>query len=372
MPGTIQKEKISKLGFGYMRLPRKDGIFDMEQIIKMADTYLGSGGTYFDAAYVYEGAEAALCESVIKRYPRDMFQIATKLSLRHADSIEQCEAQFKTSLGRLCTDYIDFYLLHGLSAATSKKAEDIGAWAYLADLKAKGLIRHMGFSFHSTPEDLEIILSRHPEAEFVQLQINYMDWDSPKIQSRRLHEIARKFDIPIIIMEPVKGGLLTGDSSPIAELLREANPNASMASWALRFTAHLDGVLLTLSGMSSSEQLADNVATFADLKPLSADDSAVLAKAVEILDAIPRVACTSCRYCIDGCPSKIMIPMMIETYNMYLVYNTTVNLNHGYRIWTNGHGKAGDCIGCRVCEDVCPQGLEIVDTLAKVSAMMDK
>ena len=372
MPSTINASEISKLGFGYMRLPRKDDAFDMEQIKKMADAFLDSGGTYFDAAYVYMGAEAALCESVVKRYPRDKFQLATKLNLHPVEKPEQTDKQFKTSLARLGADYIDFYLLHGLSAKTSKKAEDLGAWAYLSDLKAKGLIRHMGFSFHAPPEDLEEILSKHPEAEFVQLQINYIDWENPKVQSRRLYEIARKFDMPIIVMEPVKGGMLTGDTSPIAALLREANPNASLASWALRFAAQLEGVLLTLSGMSSYDQLTDNIATFADLKPLSESEQAVLDKAVKVFDAIPRIACTSCRYCVDDCPSKILIPALIDIYNNYLIYNTTTNLDHGYRLWTSANGKAGDCIACEVCEDICPQDLEIVDTMKKVSAFFDK
>ena len=371
MASSIKTEKISKLGFGYMRLPRNEGVVDIEQVKKMADTFLESGGTYFDAAFVYEGAEVALRESVVLRHPRENIQIATKLNLHFVEKPEQLDEQFKTSLERLGTDYVDFYLLHGLNSATSKKAEDLGAWTYLSDLKAKGLIRHMGFSFHGPPEDLEEILSKHPEAEFVQLQINYLDWENPKVQSRRLYEIARKHDVPIIVMEPIKGGMLTGDTSPIAGLLREANPKASMASWALRYTAQLDGVFVTLSGMSTYEQLADNVATFADFKPLSGDEQKVLQKAVEIFDAVPRIACTTCRYCVNDCPQKIMIPTLIDMYNSYLVYNTTTNLDHGYRMWTRNNGKAGDCVACGVCEDICPQDLEIIETLKKVSALFD-
>ena len=372
MANTIQTEKIWKLGFGYMRLPRNGAEFDMEQINKMADTFLASGGTYFDAAYVYEGAEVALRESVIKRHARDKIQVATKLNLHFVEKPEQMEEQFKTSLDRLGTDYVDFYLLHGLSAESSKKAEDLGAWAYLADLKAKGKVRHMGFSFHAPPEELDEILSKHPEAEFVQLQINYLDWDNPKVQARGMYEVARKYNIPIIVMEPIKGGMLTGDTSPIAGLLREANPNASMASWALRYTAQLEGVFVTLSGMSTFEQLADNVATFKDFKPLSSDEMATLTKAVEIFDAVPRIPCTDCRYCVADCPQKIMIPALIDVYNSYLTYNTTNNLEHGYWMSTREGGKAGDCVACRVCESICPQKIEIVDTLAKTSVLFDK
>ena len=370
MANTIQ-EKIWKLGFGYMRLPRKGDGFDNEQISKMADAFIKAGGNYFDAAFVYEGAEVALRESVIKRYPRESVNIATKLNLNFVETKEQMEEQTKTSLERLGTDYIDFYLLHGISSRLGEKIEKLGAWAYLSDLKAKGKIRHMGFSFHGPVADLEDILSKHPEAEFVQLQINYLDWENPKVNSRELYETARKHGVPVIIMEPIKGGMLTGDGSPIAKLLKDADPNASMASWALRYAASLEGVLVTLSGMSAFEQLADNVKTFADFKPLTKDEQAVVAKAVDIFNAVPRIACTTCRYCVESCPSKIPIPTVIDIYNSYLVHNTTTNLNHGYNMWTRNAGKAGDCVACRVCEGVCPQNIEIVDTLAKASALFD-
>ena len=370
MPDLIT-EKIAKLGFGYMRLPRKGGGFDSEQINRMADAFLDSGGSYFDAAFVYEGAEAALRESVIKRYPRERVHIATKLNLNPIDAPEQMDKQFNTSLARLGTDYVDFYLLHGIDSIQNEKAEKLGAWSYLSGLKAKGSIRHMGFSFHGAPEELEEILTKHPEAEFCQLQINYLDWNNPKVNSRKLYEIARKFNVPIIIMEPVKGGMLTGAASPIAELLRDANPNASMASWALRYAMQLEGVLVTLSGMSSFEQLTDNIATFTGFSPLSNDELAVLDKAVEILEAVPRVACTECRYCVNDCPSNIPIPVVIEAYNNYLIYNTTTNVDGYYKMVTKDGGKAGDCISCRVCEGLCPQNIEIADTLAKASALFD-
>ena len=370
MPNAIT-EKISKLGFGYMRLPRTDDGFDKEQIKRMADAFLESGGTYFDAAFVYEGAEAALKESVIDRYPRERFQLATKLNLNFFNTQDEMENQFRTSFHRLGASYIDFYMLHGINAKQNEKAEKLGAWTFLQDLQAKGLIHHLGFSFHGSPEDLEEILSRHPETEFCQLQINYLDWDNPKIASRRQYEIARKYNVPVVIMEPIKGGLLTGDSSPVAELLREANPAVSMASWALRYALQLEGVMVVLSGMSTFEQLSDNLATFRDFKPISADEQAVLDKAVSKFNAIPRVECTECRYCVNDCPSKIPIPVVIDTYNDYLVHNTTTNIDGFYKMITRDGGKACDCTACRVCESLCPQGIEIVDTLAKASALFD-
>jgi len=371
MRDTIQTESIGKLGFGYMRLPRKGGLFDMDQINKMADAFLESGGTYFDTAYLYEGAEVAMRESLVKRHPRGDVQIATKLSLHSADSLKQLKERFETSLERLGTEYVDFYLLHGIGVRASKKAEDLGAWDYLAELKAKGLIRHMGFSFHAPADELDEILAKHPEAEFVQLQINYHDWNNPDVQSRRLYEIARKYDMPIIVMEPLLGGLLTSTASPIADLLRSANPTASLASWALRFVAELEGVFVTLSGMSSMEQMADNIATYRDLKPLSDDERLTLGKALEILYAVPRIACTECRYCVKDCPSKIRIPDLINIYNRFLVHNTVINISNSYKWATMNSGKANDCIACRVCEDICPQHIEIVDTLANMSALFE-
>ena len=371
MQSSIQDEKISKLGFGCMRLPRKAGAFDMEQICKMVDAFIESGGSYFDTAYVYDGSEAAMGESLVKRYPRDKFQIATKLNLRIIQSAEEMAKQFKTSCERLRTDHIDFYLLHGINASAEEKAEKLGAWDYLKELKAKGLIGHMGFSFHGKPSELEEILSAHPEAEFVQLQINYFDWDNPKVESRRMYEIARKFDTPIIIMEPVKGGMLASEGSPTAGLLREAAPGVSMASWGFRFVSQLPGVFVTLSGMSALSQVADNVAIFKDMRLLSDDEKAILDKAVGIINSVPRIDCTGCGYCLEGCPSNIKIPNLLEIYNSYLTYNTTTNLDFQYKMWAAQGGKAGDCTNCKACEEACPQKLEIPDSLSKISALFD-
>ena len=367
MSNEILSKKIGKLGFGYMRLPQKDGGNDMEQIIRMADAFIEGGGTYFDAAFVYQGAEVALRESVISRYPRESVQIATKLNVRFANSADQAKDQYKTSLERLGTDYIDFYLIHGINAGSSLRAEEFGIWDMFAELKEKGQIGHMGFSFHGSPAELEEILTRHPEADFVQLQINYLDWDSPTVQSRLQYEVARKFDTPIAIMEPIKGGMLTGAESDVAKLLQEANPNLSLAAWALRFAASLEGVYVTLSGMSNFEQVADNVSTFVDFKPLTQDEGALLEKAVEVFNSVPRIECTECRYCIEDCPSNIPIPALIDLYNEFLVYKTTVNLSRRYGQITREGGKADECTACRVCEGICPQQLEITDTIAKVA-----
>ena len=370
MPNSIETEKIGKLGFGYMRLPRKDGQFDMEQINKMADTFLSSGGTYFDAAYIYTGAEVALRESVIKRHPRESFQIASKLPLDLVDPGMSKEDLFRITMDRLGTDYIDFYLLHGIDSEGNKLAEELGAWEYLADLKAKGQIRHMGFSFHGLPDELDEILAKHPETEFVQLQINYIDWDKPGVNARRLYEIACEHNVPVIVMEPLLGGKLASPDSPIAGLMRQADPGVSIASWAFRFIAQLDMVFVTLSGMSNYEQLADNIATYADFRPLDAEESAVIEEAVRILNSVPHIGCTECNYCKD-CPSKIRIPALIGLYNSYLIHNTAINLDGAYNWETQGSGKARDCTACGACEKICPQKLDIIDTMAKISELFD-
>ena len=362
---------MSKLGFGYMRLPKKAGGFDMEQINKMVDAFLDSGGVYFDTAFVYQGSEAAMRDSLVSRYPRESFKIASKFNLRHIKPSDKIDAQFITSCERLGVEYIDSYMLHGINAAISKKGEEIGAWDYIKDLKAKNLVRQIGFSLHAPPKDLEEILSKHPEVDFAQLQINYLDWENPKVQSRRLYETARKFDVPIIIMEPVKGGLLASEDSPIAEFLHKENPNASIASLALRFAAQLEGVAMTLSGMSAFDQLSDNIKTFKDFKPLSEAERAMAEKAVELINAEPRVACTGCGYCAGDCPAKIMIPNMIDTYNNYLIYKTTNNVEHPYRLWASNGGKAGDCTKCGLCEDICPQDIIVTEVLEKLSALFD-
>jgi len=370
MRSTINTDKIGKLGFGYMRLPRNDGEFDWEHINKMADTFLKNGYTYFDAAYTYDGAEFALRESVVKRHPRDSFQIASKLPITMISDEKPLEHFLETSLERLGTDYIDFYLLHGINSQANKLAEQHGVWEYFSKLKEQGKIRHIGFSFHGPADDLDEILTKHPETEFVMLQINFYDWNNPKVNAKKLHEITLKHNKPFIVMEPLLGGKLASKDSPIAPLFNDFDSNASLASWALRFVAELEGSFLTLSGMSNFEQLSENIALFSDIKPLSKDEYSVLEKAVEALRAIPHIACTDCNYCKD-CPENINIPALIGLYNDFLRHKTETNLIGTYNWLTNGRGKTKDCTACGVCETACPQDLEVIDTMSKLSRMFD-
>ena len=353
-----------------MRLPKINGEPDLDHICKMVDSFMGSGGTYYDAAYAYGGAEEAMRESVVKRYPRESFQIATKFPMWSVGPDTKNEHFFNTSLQRLGTDYVDFYLLHGINAGSSSRAEEFGVWDYFAKLKSKGMIRHMGFSFHGHPKDLDEILTKHPETEFVMMQLNYDDWDKPKVNARRMYEIAREHDIPVVAMEPLLGGKLASENSPIAELLRAENPDASVASWALRFTAQLEGVFVTLSGMSALDQMSDNVKTFSDIKPLSKKEMAAIKNAVEALRSVPRIECTSCNYCKD-CPADINIASLIDLYNDYLIHKTEANLQGSYGWRIGSRGRARDCTACKACEEICPQNLEIIDVINKVSKMFD-
>lgn len=364
-------ESIGKLGFGFMRLPKIGSDFDYKTINAMVDAYLDAGFTYFDTAYAYPGSEEAMRETLVKRHPRDKYTIATKLPMFLLKEPADMLRTFEESLSRLGTDYIDFYLLHGLSAESNARAEELGAWEFARKLHAEGRVRHYGFSFHDTADKLDEILTNHPDAEFVQLQINYLDWENDEIQSRLVYETARKHNMPVVIMEPVKGGLLASEDSPITTVFKKAAPDKSNASWAVRFAASLDGVITMLSGMNTMAQLRDNIETVKNLEPLSAMETAVVKEAVELLNNTPRVPCTACKYCVEDCPQHINIPDLFEVYNMYLVHNSTANSDYPYMVATRDHGKPSDCIACRVCESHCPQHIAIADHMSDMAKIYD-
>ncbi len=366
-------ESIKKLGFGLMRLPMLGEEIDIEQVKKMADTFMSKGFTYFDTAYVYIGgkSEVALKEAVVDRYPRDSFQCATKLPLWDLMGAAEMESTFQESLDRAGLKYYDFYLLHAMDHTKVKKADEIDAWGFMKRIKEEGRAKHIGFSFHDSAEVLEGILASHPEMEFVQLQINYADWEDDNLQSLKCYEVARKYNVPVIIMEPVKGGSLATMPEEIQKLYREANPELSVPSWAVRYAASLEGIVTVLSGMSNEEQLNDNVSYMENFQPLSDAERETVQKAVEILNTLPTIPCTGCKYCVDGCPQKINIPGIFEAMNEYILYNNLERAKHSYENAVKEGGKASDCIQCGACEAHCPQHIGIIETLEKAAATLE-
>lgn len=366
-----------KLGFGLMRLPRlgagseKDP-FDMEQTKAMVDRFIAAGGKYFDTAYVYTGSEEATKEALCDRYPRDSYYLASKLNATDwaVKSKEEALAQLEISLERTGAGYFDFYLLHSLDHECVDRYEEYGVWDFVWDAKAKGLVKHAGISFHDTADVLDKILTDHPETEFVQLQINYLDWEDPDVQSRACYEVCVKHNKPVIVMEPVRGGLLANLPERATEVFKEAEPDASTASWAVRFAASLPNVSVVLSGMSTIEQVEDNLSYMQDFKPLSDEERDVINRALEALLDVDRIPCTACRYCTPGCPMEIDIPRIFKVMNNYKIYGDLEKYKEIYQRRFKDV-KASDCIQCGQCEGACPQHLPIVELLQEVAATLE-
>jgi predicted aldo/keto reductase-like oxidoreductase len=365
---------IKKLGFGLMRLPMIGEKIDIEQVKDMVDLFMANGFTYFDTAYGYgNGAsEEAAKTALVDRYPRESFQLATKLPpWSGAKTEDEAREMFWTSLKRTGAGYFDFYLLHNIGSNRIQIFEDYNLWEFGLELKEKGLIKHFGFSFHDKSDVLDELLTKHPEAEFVQLQINYADWDSETIESRKCYEVARKHNKPVIIMEPVKGGTLANLPDKLARIFKEADENASLASWAIRYAASLDGIITVLSGMSNMEQMQDNISYMKGFKPLNEKEREVIAKVQTAMKELASIPCTDCKYCVEGCPQGINIPSLFELMNDYYVYENLEGAKKSYKWQTEKRGRASDCIACGNCEGVCPQSIPIINELSKIAEVME-
>ncbi len=367
-------EKTPKLGFGLMRLPRNaDGTIDIPQTSKMTDMFLEAGLTYFDTAYVYGGSEEAARKALVERHPRESYTLATKLNV-HAQGCVDAETarkQLETSLERTGAGYFDYYLLHAIGEGNIGEYDAYGIWDFVKEMKEKGLIRHWGFSFHGSTGLLEKLLTDHPDCEFVQLQINYADWENPNVNSRINYETARRHGKSIVVMEPVKGGTLASPPRRVAEILREANPDASPASWAIRYVASMDGILTVLSGMSSVEQMQDNLSYMKEFKPLTPAEQETIRKAQEALSRVTSIPCTGCNYCGPGCPMGIKIPRIFSARNVELIWENGEKARREYENAVKDAGRASDCIGCGQCESQCPQHIGIIEELKKCAEKYD-
>lgn len=369
-------EGTPKLGFGLMRLPKEaSGKIDIEQTKKMVDLFMAAGLNYFDTAYVYDSgdSERAAKEALVDRYPRDSFTLATKLcAWMGAHDEETAKQQFYTSLERTGAGYFDYYLLHALQAGNYKMYDKYHIWDFVKEQKAKGLIRHWGFSFHATPDILDEILTAHPDAEFVQLQLNYADWENPDVTARENYEVARKHGKSIVVMEPVKGGALADPPEAVRKIFDEANAGASYASWAIRYAASLDGIITVLSGMSNVEQMEDNLSYMKEFKALNEQEQTAVRKAQEVINGIKSIPCTACHYCTAGCPKKIPIPEIFEARNKQLVWGQLEEGKAAYEKAVSGVGCASDCIACGQCERACPQQINVIERLKECAKVFGK
>ena len=360
---------IKKLGFGFMRLPgfagKPDSEIDYELTKKMADLYIEKGFTYFDTAYVYHSgnSEVAIKKAVVERYDRDKFQVTTKMPLWKELSFAEMSEITNTSLDRAGLDFFDLYFLHGIGPDKYDLISKIKAFDYLRSLKEDGKAKNIGFSYHGDPDTLKRFLDEQADSlDIIQLQLNYLDWENG---AKACYDVARQYDVGIVVMSPAKGGQLANFTPEVADIFKKANPNVSVASWALRFVMHLEGVVTVLSGMSTLEQVEDNIKIADTLGPFTDDEIKVIAEAMAEKEKIPTIPCTTCKYCIDCCPKKINSAAIIGMINDYTLYQSLPGTKRMYQLITSGAfggeaAKSSDCIECAECERHCPQNIEII------------
>lgn len=372
---------MNKLGFGMMRMPLLDAndpkSVDVEQVKKMVDLCFENGISYFDCATMYHAyaCEAVVKEALTSRYPRESFKLANKFHTAYADTPEGMEAHFNKQLAACGVDYFDNYLIHGINMERYQLYKKLGAFEWIAEKKKEGKIRKMGFSFHAGADLLEDIFKSYPQMDFVQLQLNYMDWDSAAIQAKRCHDLAVQYGKEIIVMEPIKGGILTKLPDDAFAPLKACRPDWSQAEWALKFVANEENVSTVLSGMSSLDQMKQNIAALEGFEKLTDEESAALVRASVILKASNAIACTACAYCTPGCPQNIPIPKYFALYNAISAKGgegSRVTTTFFYKDLSSKFGKASDCIECGQCEEICPQKLPVIDNLKKLAKEYEK
>jgi len=367
-------EDIKKLGFGLMRLPMIEKEVDIEQTKEMVDIFISKGFTYFDTAWGYMNgkSEEAAKTALVDRYPRERFQLATKLpAWAGAKNAEEAKQMFWTSLERTGAGFFDYYLLHNLGDERTAYFDKWEIWSFLKEQKEKGLIKNLGFSFHDKAAVLDKLLTEHPDMAFVQLQLNYADWHSVIIESKKCYEVARKHNKPIVIMEPVKGGALAELPKDLGKIFKSYDPESSIASWAVRFAASLEGIITVLSGMSNIAQMEDNTSYMSEFKPLSTEEKAVLTKVQEELEGIDNIPCTDCQYCMKDCPEEIPISKIFDAMNILKIYEDLSSAKRKYAFVTRDGGFASKCIACGQCEAACPQHIKIISELKEISNALE-
>ena len=351
---------MKKLGFGMMRLPllneEDKKSIDKKTVCQMVDTFMERGFTYFDTAYMYHEyeSERAMKDVLVTRKDRDSYTLASKLPVMQLKEKEDMERIFNEQREKCGVEYFDYYLLHSLDAEHYKTVKRLDCFGFAMQKKAEGKVKHVGFSFHDSAEVLDQILTEHPEAEFVQLQLNYLDWEDAKVQSRKCYETAVKHGKKVVVMEPVKGGTLAKLPKKAEDVLKALHPDWSAASWAIRFVASLENVMVVLSGMSTPEK------------------QVLLGEVVDSIHEAAKIPCTACRYCVEGCPMNIAIPEYFALYNDEITDKGNPEYAKRYAELTKEHGKASDCVECGQCEGACPQHLPAITWLKKVAEVFER
>lgn len=362
-----------------MRLPLIDKndttSIDLEAVKQQVDVFMKRGFTYFDTAYPYHNgkSEVAFREAVAKRYERGQFTVTDKMPCWEVNTKEDLERIFNEQLERCGVGFFDYYWLHSMNKDYVKIMDRVDGWGFVARKKAEGKIKHIGFSFHDDSATLEQILKTHPEMEYVQLQINYIDWDSPSVESGTCYKLCERYGKPVIVMEPVKGGSLANVPAEVEKMFKTHNAQASPASWAIRYAASLPNVMMVLSGMTSLEQMEDNTSFMTDFQPLNQAETDLITRAAGIIRNNIDIPCTACHYCTEGCPMNIAIPEYFGLMNNRKQFGKTEDSNTGYyySLLNKTHGKASDCIECGQCESHCPQHLPIIENLKRVASTFE-
>ncbi len=357
--------------------PEKQDSIDLEQFCRMIDSFLEHGFTYFDTAYMYHGNESenAVRKCLVERHKRDEYTLTTKLPVFFLKEKEDMERYFQEQLKKTGVEYFDYYWLHNLNKNDIDICDRLDVWSFIREKKEQGLVKHIGFSFHDMPEMLDDILTRHPEMEYVQIQLNYLDWEAENVKSRANYEVCVKHGKPVIVMEPVKGGALANIPADAEKVFRGIHPDMSPASWAVRYAASFPEVFMVLSGMSNMQQLEDNISFMENFCPLNEEELQAVNYAVDSIHKAITIDCTSCRYCVEGCPKNIPIP---DYFNLY---NGFCRLGGGFQApqkkeykelsSREGVGKASDCIQCGKCEKACPQHLTIREYLKTIAKKLE-